>query len=371
MQNQDSFAIFDEPQGRTQYCIADILQRCPTVTTAAELGAIIRMSSRETKRLLHIMADSPHVSPFIRARCQTICEESDGRKTIVLKTRRYDFASASFSDDAAPPSLYIRERELELFDAQAREGAPQGRESKNSEPVMREGRSAKVTHTPSDIVAQAWKGTGLSVKHHRAALDKHMQGWTEEAIRDVAIRFAADSNARNRARNPVSVFVKSFSVYRDQATAGFEVGAWALDYRRKEGGKGKKGKRNTAPEMHDTEQPQEQPQEQRKTRRRIGENEIAQLGAWKRCLIAMFAEEKNEVLEDMPSDCAFVSDDGHGGLSVKNTRLSYADECAAIFVKHDVSITDDRGQEHVSRTDLAIYLEKEMAQAEQAAGGIE
>ena len=361
MQHQDSFAIFDEPQGRTQYCIADLLQRCPTLTTAAQVGAILRMSTRETKRLLHVMAGSPHVSPFVRARCQTICEESDGRKTIVLKTRRYDFASASFSDDTATPSLYLRERELDLFDAQAREGAPQGRESKNSEQVMREGRSPKVTGTPSDIVAQAWKGTGLSVQRHRHAIDAAMKGWTEEAIRDVAIRFAADDNARKRAHNQVSVFVSSVGAYRDHATAGLEVGTWAVQYRRKEGGK---GKRQTAPGVH-TEQPQEQPRTTQE-RRRIGVKECRQVGLWVQVMVAMLTGTKIQP----PTDAReFLRP--NGSFDFDETRKEYAIECATIIVAAGDGVTDNDGAPRHKWFEIFPVLEAEFCKAEEAARGIE
>jgi hypothetical protein len=361
MQNQDSFAIFDEPQGRTQYCIADILQRCPTVTTAAELGAIIRMSSRETKRLLHIMADSPHVSPFIRARCQTICEESDGRKTIVFKTRRYDFASASFSDDAAPPSLYIRERELDLFDAQAREGAPQGRESKNSEQVMRGGRSPQVTGTPSDIVAQAWKGTGLGVQRHRSAIDKAMKGWTEEEIRDVAIRFAADDNARKRAHNQVSLFVKSVGTYRDHAKAGLPVGTWAVQYRRKEGGKGKQGKqdkRQTAPEVREVE-----PTAIRNELKRVGAKDVPQIALWVQVMVEMLAD---TALQPPTDAKAWLHADGSINLGI--TRGEYAIECGKILQAAGEGVTDDDGKTHDDWFRISGVLEAEFCKAERAAG---
>lgn len=367
MRAPDIFALFDEKQGRTQYCIADVLQRCPSVQTAEAVGAIIRMSAVETKRLLRVMAESPHLHPFVRERCKTILEESDGRKGTVCKNHRYDVASSSFAHDRAPFSLYIEKEEIELFDAQAREGAPQGRESKISEPVVREGRSAKVTATPAEIVAQVWQGKGLKVdRKYAKAMNQTMKGRPEEAIREAAIRFANDSNALHHARNPSAVFVTSWSTYLDHARAQMPVGSWAVDYTRNRQSKGKgKGKGNgkghtvPLPEVREVEQPTAT---RKQTSVRVGPQDVPQMAVWIQVMVAMMADTNLHPPEDAP---AFRSADG--SPIIDRVREIYAMECGEILENDGRFVTDDAGEERdgwfdIGRVLIAWFEEAELAE---------
>lgn len=377
MKAPDIFALFDEPQGRTQYCIADVLQRCPSVQTAKALGSIIRMNPVETKRLLRVMADSPHLHPFVRERCKTILAESDGRKGTVCKNHRYDVASSSFAHDRAALSLYIEKEEIELFDAQAREGAPQGRESKNSEPVVREGRSAKVTATPAEIVAQVWQGEGLTVdRKYVKAMNRKMKGRTDEAIREAAIRFAKDSNALYHARNPSALFVTSCLTYLDHARAQMPVGSWAVDYTRNRQSKGKgkgKDKGHTVP-LPEVEQPTAIKTE----RKRVGPQDVPQLALWVRVMVGLLAVSENheqherqtlhELKEQMPKDCSPVYSAANGSLSLTHTRDAYAHECALVIEKSGLTMNDDAGKERDDWFGIMTVLSTEFSKAEQAEG---
>jgi len=82
--------------------------------------------------------------------------------------------------------------------------------------------------------------------------------------------------------------------------------------------------------------------------------------------------EGHELQEQVPKDCSPVYSEDNGSLMLLRTREHYAQECAMVIHRADLTVTDDNGKDYADWFGIMRVLSNEFEKAEKAekAGGV-